>query len=90
MQLRQILRALGKKPLGKAKVLEILKSAKPKLTEREFWLLEYTYYERLSVFNICDKLNISSSYYQHLMNTALGKLEIIIDDATLRQMIEII
>jgi len=90
MQLRQILRAAGKKPQGKAKILEILKSAKPKLNEREFWLLEYTYYEKLSVFNICDKLNLSSSYYQHLMNTALGKLSIIIDDATLREIIEII
>ena len=90
MQLRQILRALGKKTQGKAKILEILKAAKPKLNEREYWLLEYTYYEKLSVFNICDKLNLSSSYYQHLMNTALGKLSVIIDDTTLREMIEII
>jgi len=43
MQLRQILKELGKTLKGKAKILDVLKRRRNKLGEC-FWLLEYAYY----------------------------------------------
>lgn len=90
MQFRQILRALGKTPKGKAKLREILYRYRHKMTNREFWLLEYTYLEKLSTFNVSDKLGLSSSHYHSVLNAALGKFEGLIDDTTVRQIIEMI
>lgn len=82
MQLRQALRALGKTSNGKALINEILTKYKDKLGNRDFLTLEYTYYERLKGLDVGDKLNLSSSYYQQVLNTALAKLEMLIDDTT--------
>lgn len=90
MQFRQILRALGKTLKGKVKLREILYQNRHKMTEREFWILEYTYLEKLSTFNVSDKLGLSNSHYYCVLNTALGKFEGLINDTTLREIIEII
>lgn len=90
MQFRQILRALGKTPKGKAKLREILYKYRHKMTNREFWLLEYTYINRLPTFDVSDKLGLSSSHYHCVLNAALGKFEGLIDDTTLRGIVEII
>lgn len=86
MQLRQILKELGKTPTGKAKILDVLKRRRNKLGEC-FWLLEYAYYERLSVENICKKLFLSKSDYHNKLNCALERLDVLIDDTTHREMI---
>jgi len=43
MQFKQILRALGKTNKGRVKLREILFKNRRRMTEREFWNLEYTY-----------------------------------------------
>lgn len=90
MQFRQILRALGKTYKGKAKLREILFKQRHRMVEREFWILEYTYLEKLSVFNVCDKLGLSNSHYHNVLNQALARFETLIDDNVLREIIEII
>lgn len=90
MQLRQILRTLGKSTNGKIKLREILFKQRRRLQDREFWILEYTYLEKLSVFNICNKLNLSNSHYHNVLNMALAKLETLISDAEMREIIEIL
>lgn len=90
MQFRQILRALGKTLKGRVKLREILFRHRHRMTDREFWILEYTYLERLSTFNVADKLGVSSTQYHSVLNIALSKFEILIDDNTLREIIEII
>ena len=90
MKFRQILRALAKDYTGRGKLLEVLKRNKHRLTERDFWALEYTYFERLGLENVAKKLNCSVSQYQVELKHAIGKLEILVDDATFREMIKII
>lgn len=90
MQFRQILRALGKTSNGKIKLREILFKHRHQLTDREFWILEYTYLEKLSTFNVGYKLGLSSSHYHCVLNSALSKFEVLIDDITLREIIEMI
>lgn len=90
MQFRQILRTLGKKPKGRNKLREILFRHRHKMTDREFWILEYTYVERLSTFNVSDKLSLSSSHYHNILNSALAKFETLIDNTTLRDIVEIL
>lgn len=90
MQFRQILRALGKTLQGRTKLREILFKCRHKMNDREFWILEYTYLEKLSTFNVSDKLGLSNSHYHCVLNAALGKFEGLIDDTTLREIIEII
>lgn len=90
MQFRQILRALGKNLKGKVKLREILFRHRHKLTEREFWILEYTYLEKLSTYNVADKLGLSCGHYHAVLNNALAKFEVLIDDCTLREIVEMI
>lgn len=90
MQFRQILRALGKTHKGRAKLREVLFKHRHRIAEREFWILEYTYLERLSTFNVSEKLGLSNSHYYTVLNSALAKFEILIDDVTLREIIEMI
>lgn len=89
MHLRKILRALGKTPKGKVKLREILFKQRYRLAERELQLLEYTYLEKLSVENIVEKLSLSNSHYFNLINMALSKLEALIDDATMREIVDL-
>lgn len=90
MQFRQILRALGKTSKGRVKLRQILFKHRHKMSDREFWILEYTYLEKLSTFNVSDKLGLSSSHYHNVLNTSLAKLETFIDDVTIREIIEIL
>lgn len=90
MQFRQILRALGKTTRGKTKLREILFKQRHRMNEREFWILEYTYLEKLSTYNVADKLGLSCGHYHAVLNSALAKFEVLIDDVTLREIIEMI
>ncbi len=90
MQFRQILKALRKTNKGRAKLREILFKNRHRMTEREFWILEYTYLERLSTFNVSDKLGLSNSHYHNVLNIALSKFETLIDDVTMREIVEMI
>lgn len=90
MQFRQILRALGKSLKGKVKLREILFKNRHRMTEREFWILEYTYLEKLSTFNVSDKLGLSNSHYHNVLNTALTKLETLISDTEKLEIIEML
>lgn len=90
MQFRQILRALGKTLKGKVKLREILFRNRHRLSEREFWILEYTYLEKLSTYNVSDKLGLSNSHYHNVLNTALTKFETLISDTEKLEIIETI
>lgn len=90
MQIRQILRALGKTTKGKVKLREILFKNRHRMTEREFWILEYTYLEKLSTFNVSDKLGLSNSHYHNVLNMALAKFESFVDKNLLLELIQII
>lgn len=90
MQFRQILRALGKKPKGKVKLRSILFKNRHRLSERDYWLIAYTYLERLSNENVADKLNLSISYFYTQLNIALAKFETLIDDKEMREIIEML
>lgn len=90
MQFRQILRALGKSPKGKVKLRETLFRNRHKMTEREFWILEYTYLEKLSTYNVSDKLGLSNSHYHNVLNMALTKLEALISDSEKLEIVEIL
>ncbi|MCM1338951.1 MAG: hypothetical protein NC191_04710 [Muribaculaceae bacterium] len=90
MQFRQILRALGKTPTGRAKIREKLLKCRHRLLEREFWILEYIYYEKLSTYNVSDKLNLSTSHFHNVLNQALSKFETLITDAEMREIVEML
>lgn len=90
MQFRQILRALGKTPKGKAKLREILFRRRHKMTDRDFWIIQYTYLEKLSTFNVSNKLGLSNSHYHNVLNSALAKFETLISDIEIREIIEMI
>lgn len=90
MEFRQILRALGKSTKGKVKLRQILFKNRHKMTDREFWIIEYTYLEKLSTFNVSDKLGISLSHYHNVLNLALIKLETLISDSEKLEIVEFI
>lgn len=90
MQFRQILRALGKTFKGRAKLREILFKNRHKMSDREFWILEYRYLEKLSIFNVADKLGLSNSHYHNVLNAALSKFETLINDVEMREIIEML
>lgn len=78
MKFRQILRALGKTEKGKAKLSAILYENKHRMSEREYWLLKYTYVEQLSSITVADKFALSRSHYHNLMNSALTRFETLV------------
>lgn len=88
MQLRQILKKLGKSYKGKAKIRELLERKKYRLEQREYDVLAYAYIEKLSVENIINKLNISESLYHNILNIALGKLNALLSDSEYRELNE--
>lgn len=90
MQFRQILRALGKTFQGRTKLREILFKNRHRMTDREFWILEYTYLEKLSTLNVSDKLGLSSSHYHNILNLSLTKFETLINDAEMREIVEML
>ena len=90
MQLRQILRGLSKTYKGRTKIRELLARYKAKLTDNEFWVINYTYAQEESITNVCELLGLSKTLYHNVLNTSLSKLEILIDDATLREIIKVL
>lgn len=90
MQFRQILRALGKTPKGRAKLSEVLFQYRHKFSDREFWLIKYTYLEKLSVMNVSEKLSLSRSHYHSLMNSSLSKFETLVGINGLLEFIKIV
>ena len=90
MNLRQVLKCLRKTYKGKAKVREILEKYKSKLATRDCDIIQYAYIEKLSNLNVADKIGLSVSHYQAVLNTTLAKLELLIDDKTFREMTELI
>lgn len=90
MQLRQILRALGRTAEGKAKILDVIKRRRNKLGDEFFWILYYAYYKRLPIDSIKEKLIYSRSDYHNKRKTALECLDILIDDATYREMTKMV
>lgn len=89
MQLRQILRRLGSKYSGKAKIRELLDKKLYRLKPRDYDILAYAYIEKLSVENIKNKLGMSESLYHNALNIALEKLEALITDAEHRELTEL-
>ncbi|MCM1339777.1 MAG: DUF1492 domain-containing protein [Muribaculaceae bacterium] len=90
MQFRQILRTLGKTPKGKVKLREILYKNRHRMTAREFNILEFTYINQLSTLDVSDKIGLATTQYHNVLNTALAKLEVLIDNITLREIVEIL
>lgn len=90
MQLRQILRRLGKTNKGRVKLREILLMHKSKMRDREFQILKYTYLKKLSPFNVSEKLGFSYSHYYNILNMALAKFESFLDKNLLLELIQII
>ena len=89
MELRQILRGLSKTYKGRTKIRELLARHKHRLTNSEYWLIEYTYIKEESVYQTCELLGFSKTLYHTTLNRALSKLDILIDDATMRDLIKI-
>ena len=90
MQLRQILRGLSKTYKGRTQIRVLLAKYKAKLSRHEFWIIDYTYANEDPIPYACEKLGFSKSMYHNVLNTALSKLEILIDDATMREIIKIL
>lgn len=90
MQFRQISRALGKTLKGRTKLREILFKNRHRMNEREFWILEYTYLEKLSTYNVSDKLGLSNSHYHNVLNMALTKFEALMPDSEKLEIIEML
>lgn len=86
MQFKQILKALSKTIKGKEKIRQVLFKYKHKLPEQDFWLLEYTYLEQLSIFNISTKFAIAESTYYQLLKIAIGKIEMLLSDSEFKEM----
>ena len=85
MQFRQFLKKLGKTNDGKKLLLDLLLKKKHKLNEEEFELLYYTFFEKSSLYTICNKLVMTEpTYYNHLKN-AICKFEGLISDEEHRQ-----
>ena len=87
MQFRQILRKLCNTPKGKAKFQELLIKYRHRMTEEEFRCLEDTYYRKLPSLTVADNLSRSSSHYFNVLKTSLSKLEMLIGDVTMREII---
>lgn len=90
MDLRQVLKCLRKTYKGKAKVREILEKYRNKLSKRDCDIIQYAYIEKLSNLNVADKIGLSVSQYQAVLNTTLAKLDLLIDDKTFREMVELV
>ena len=90
MNIRQVLKCLRKTYKGKAKVREVLDKLKSKLSARDCDIIQYAYIEKLSNLNVADKIGLSVSQYQAVLNTTIAKLELLIDDKTFREMVELI
>lgn len=90
MELRQILRGLSRTYNGRTKIRELLARHKYKLTNSEYWLIEYTYIKEESVYQTCELLGFSKTLYHTTLNRALSKLDILIDDTTMRDLIKIL
>ena len=90
MQLRQILRGLSKTYRGRTKVRELLARYKARLSKNEYWVIQYTYAEEEPISHVCELLGFSKSLYHNTLNTALSRLEILIDDSTLREIIKVL
>lgn len=90
MHFRQILKSLSKSHDGKGLIKKILFKNKHRLSLEDFCLLEYTFFEKLSVYNICDKLILTEpTYYNHLKN-AVCKFEGLISDDEYREIIKLL
>ena len=89
MELRQILRKLSKTYKGRTKMREILARFQYKLSRNEFWIIEYTYAKEEPVDYVCKELGFSKTLYHSTLNTALSKLELLIDDNLMREIIKI-
>ena len=88
MQLRQILKSLGRSYIGKAKIRELLDKKKYRLNDEEYELLAYAYIDKFSVENICMKFNFSSATYHNFLKTSLRTLEALITDAEFRELVD--
>jgi DNA-directed RNA polymerase specialized sigma subunit len=88
MQFKQILKNLSKSKEAKDrnKLREILYKYKSRLPEQDFWLLEYTYLERLSPYNISMKFSMAESTYYQALKNAIGKLEVLLTSQEFREM----
>lgn len=90
MNFRQVLKCLRKTYKGKAKVREVLEKVKNKLDRRDYDIIQYSFIEKLSNLNVANKIGLSSSHYQSVLNTTLAKFELLVDDKTFREMIELV
>lgn len=89
MQFRQILRKLGKTTQGKIKLREILDRYKHRLTEREIKVLRMTYLEKELKNKICAEMHFCRTSYFSFLNTTLAKLEALLNDTTIREIVQI-
>ena len=89
MQFRQILRKLGKTKQGKIKLREILDRYKHRLTQREYDILYMTYLKRELIGKICRELHFCRTSYFSFLNTTLTKLETLLSDTTIREIVQI-
>lgn len=90
MNFRQILRVLCKNNKGKVTLRELLFKNRHRLTERDYLIIELVYLKRLSNENVADKLNLSISHFYTNFNIALTRLETLIDDKEMREIVEML
>lgn len=89
MRFRQILRALGKTENGKAKLSALLYENKHRMSERDYWLIKYTYIEQLSSITVAGKFAFSRSNYHNVMNSALSRFETLVGINGLLELIKL-
>lgn len=88
MQFRQILKKLSKTQKGKIKLRETFDKYKYRLTDGEYKLLIQYFLEKLTPSKIAYELGFSKSHYYTILCSTLSKFEALINDATLRDLIE--
>lgn len=89
MNLRQLLRGLGRTKEGQEKREETIRKYKSKLPYKDYKLLYYNYINKFSPAKISMEIGIAESTFYIHKNIALAKLEVLISDYEFRKLTEI-
>lgn len=89
MNLRQLLKGLGRTKEGLEKRDELIRKYKSRLPYKDYKLLYYNYSRNLSPAKISMEIGIAESTFYIHKNIALAKLEVLISDYEFRELTEI-
>lgn len=89
MDLKQLLKGLGRTAEGIEKRSEIIRKYKNKLPNKDYKLLYYNYIVKFSPTKISMEIGIAESTFYIYRNNALAKLEMLITDYEFRELTQI-